>query len=280
MPTEPLFALLQTRHERIEPAILQEALIAGAGLPKPDAVRAAHRCRGILAERLAHKQGEGARGSLARQQIETVLVPAEQMMKLTPPVSVHWLQVSDAGLIVPADYYGRSETVPWPNVFVISGGLVAKSIVERKPHEVEASRSLTSQMVVPVLGHTRTVTEFRNERRTEQQHIAEVLGLSEAGKLLHFRLHAHRLVKQQVPQGGPTISVFEKYLLLLDDLVARCQWAEISPETRLILADRKEHPPEVPGRRPYDFDEGSFDLYNRWLLQLVTLREKGLIAVS
>ena len=73
---------------------------------------------------------------------------------------------------------------------------------------------------------------------------------------------------------------FEKYLLLLDDLVQHCQWAEISPETRLILTDRKEHPPEVPGRRSYDFDETSFELYNRWLLLLVTLREKGLIAGS
>jgi hypothetical protein len=192
------------------------------------------------------------------------------MLKLTPPVSVHWLQVDDGGLIVPADYYGRTETVPWPSVFVISSGLVAKSIEERKPHDVEEMH-----------GRRRViVTEFKTERKTEQQHITEVLGLSADGKLLHFRLHAHRLHKQQVPQGGPAAAVFEKYLLLLDDLVLRCQWAEVSPETRLILADRKDRPPEVSGRRPYDFDEGSFDLYNRWLLQLVMLREKGLIAAS
>src|SRR5687767_14637818 len=84
MPAEPLFALLQTRHQRIEPADLQEALIAGAGLPKFDAVRASRRCRGILAERLTHKQAEAARSSLARQQVETLVLPAEQMMKLTP----------------------------------------------------------------------------------------------------------------------------------------------------------------------------------------------------
>ena len=268
--SEPLFTLLQTRHERIEPAVLQEALIAGAGLPKADAVRAAHRCRGILAERLTHKQGESARGNLAQQQIETILVPAEQMMKLTPPVSVHWLQVEDTGLIVPADYYGRTEAVPWTNVFVISSGLVATRLEVRKPHEVSERQGRTS----------RIVTEYRAEWHTEQHHITEVLGLSAAGKLLHFRLHAHRLQKQQVPQGGLATTVFEKYLLLLDDLLPRCQWAEVSPETRLILADRKDRPPEVSGRRPYDFDEGSFDHYNRWLLQLVMLREKGLIAAS
>ncbi len=267
---EPLFTLLQTRHQRIEPAVLQEALITGAELPKADAVRAAHRCRGILAERLTHKQGEGARGSLARQQIETILVPAEQMMKLTPPVSVHWLQVADAGLIVPADYYGKTETVPWSSVFVVSSGLVATRIEVRKPQEVTERHGRT----------THIVTEYRAEWRSEQHHTTEVLGLSAAGKLLHFRLHAHRLHKQQVPQGGLAATVFEKYLLLLDDLVERCQWAEISPETRLILTERKEHPPEVAGRRPYDFDEAGFDLYNRWLLQLVTLREKGLIAAN
>ena len=63
MPAKPLFSLLQTRHERIEPAALQEALLAGAGLPKADAVRAAHRCRGILAERLTHKQAEERGGA-------------------------------------------------------------------------------------------------------------------------------------------------------------------------------------------------------------------------
>lgn len=270
MPAEPLFALLQTRHERIEPPVLQEAIIAGAGLPKADAVRAAHRCRGILAERLTHKQAEGARGSLARQQVETLVVPADQMMKLTPPVSVHWLQVGDAGLVVPADYYGRTETVPWANVFVVSSGFVAKEVEKRKPQEVRETQG-RRQVVV---------TEYKVERKVEHEHITEVLGLSANGKLLHFRLHAHRLQKQQVLQGGPTATQFEKYLLLLEDLVLRCQWAEISPETRLILADRKENPPEVPGRRLYDFDEASFELYNRWLLQLVTLREKGLIAAG
>jgi hypothetical protein len=270
MPAEPLFALLQTRHQRIEPAVLQEALLEGAGLPKADAVRAAHRCRGILAERLTHQQAEGARGSLAQQQIETLVVPAEQMMKLTPPVSVHWLQVGDAGLIVPADYYGRTETMPWESVFVVSSGFVAKAVETRKPHEVRETHGQ----------HPMVVTEYTLERKIEHEHITEVLGLSADGKLLHFRLHAHRLQKQQVPQGSPTATQFEKYLLLLDDLVLRCQWAEISPETRLILADRKEHPPEVAGRRPYDFDETSFELYNRWLLQLVMLREKGRIAAS
>jgi hypothetical protein len=278
MAAEPLFALLQTRHERIEPAVLQEALIAGAGLPRADAVRAAHRCRGILAERLTHKQGEGARGSLARQQNETILVPAEQMMKLTPPVSVHWLQVSDEGLIVPADYYGRTETVPWPNVFVISSGLVKKDFEEQKPETDEVAFGGRSPF--PGMPGRPQATRYKTVRRSEQQHITEILALSAVGKLLHFRLHAHRLHKQQIPQGGMATSVFEKYLLLLDDLVLRCQWAEVSPETRLILADRKDRPPEVSGRRPYDFDEASFDLYNRWLLQLVMLREKGLIAAS
>ncbi len=268
--SEPLFTLLQTRHERIEPAVLQEALIAGAGLPKPDAVRAAFRCRGILAERLTHKQGEGARGCLARQQIETMLVPAEQMMKLTPPVSVHWLQIDDGGLVVPADYFGRTEMVPWPSVFAVSSGLVAISTQVQKPHDAEQWH-----------GHVRiTVTEYKTERKTEQHHITEILGLSADGKLLNFRLHAHRLHKLQIPQGGPLASQFEKYLLLLDDLLARCQWAEITPATRMIVADRRENPLGVSGRRPFDFDEGGFELYNRWLLQLVTLREKGLIAAS
>ena len=265
MSAEPLFALLQTRHERIEPALLYEALVAGAGLPKADAARASRRSRGILAERLTRKQADGARGVLARQRIETFVLPTERMMKLTPPVSVHWLQIEEAGLIVPADYYGKTETVPWPSVFVISSGYVGKSVEERKPHEVRERFGRREY----------TVTEYRTERHTEQQHVTEILGLSAEGKMLHFRLFAHRLLNQHIPYGGMAASMFEKYILLLEALIPRCQWAEVSPETRLILTERQEQPKEVPGRRPYDFDEWSFDLYNRWLLQLVMLREQG-----
>lgn len=210
---------------------------------------------------------------LAAQQVETVLVPAEQMMKLTPPVSVHWLQVSEAGVVVPADYYGKTETVPWPSVFVVSSGLVKKELEERKAYETEEVGFGGLLSPSPGLPTSREVTRYKSVRRTEQQHITEILGLSADGKMLHFRLHAHRLHKQQVPQGGPAATIFEKYLLLLDDLVARSPLAEISLATRLILTDRREHPLGVSGRRPFDFDEGGFELYNRWLLQLVMLRE-------
>jgi hypothetical protein len=147
---------------------------------------------------------------------------------------------------------------------------VATEIHERKPHEVRQSN-----------GHREvTVTEFRDERRTERRHLAEILGLSAEGKLHNFRLHAHRLHKQQVPQGGPAASQFEKYLLLLDDVVGHAPQAEVTPATRLILSERKEIPPETAKKRPYDFEELSFELYNRWLLQLVMLRESGLLPAN
>ena len=267
---DPLFALLQTRHEPIEPLVLLEALVVGAELPKVDAVRAAHRSRGILAERLTHKQAEGARGMLARSQVDTLVVPAAEMMKLTPPVSVQWLQVEERGLIVPTNYLGAVAAIPWTSIFVVSAGYVATEIRERKPHNVKQAYG----------GREVTVTEFKDERRTERKHVAEILGLSAEGKLLNFRLHAHRLHKQQVPQGGPAASQFEKYLLLLDDLVSHSPQAEVTPATRLILSERKEIPPDTVKKRPYDFDELSFELYNRWLLQLVMLRESGLLPVT
>ena len=274
---EPHFALLQTRHERIEPAIVLEALIAGAGQPKADAVRASIRCRGILAERLTHQQAEGARAILSRQQVETLVVPAEQMLKLTPPVSVHWLRTEDAGLLVPLDYYGQTATVPWPSVFVVSSGVVKKELEERKPYETEEV-VFGGLPTLHGMSRRRQVTQYKSVRRTERQHITEIIAVSVGGQLLHFRLHAHRLHKQQVPLGGVSVSIFEKDLLLLADLLRRAPLAETSPETGLLLQERLEQPPEASSRRPYEFDEASFDLYNRWLLQLVRLREQGLIA--
>ena len=61
----------------------------------------------------------------------------------------------------------------------------------------------------------------------------------------------------------------------LDDLVAQSSLAEIGPATRQILTDRLEKPPEGARKHSYEFDEGGFEQYNRWMLQLVMLREKA-----
>jgi hypothetical protein len=120
-----------------------------------------------------------------------------------------------------------------------------------------------------------TMTEWKTVRKEQPQHVTEILGLTEVGQTLQFRLIAKRLHAQEVPHGGPAATNFQKYLLLLDDLVAGATQAKISPQTRQILAERREVPREVDGKKDYYFDERSFGAYNRWLFQLVLLEERG-----
>jgi hypothetical protein len=262
---EPLFALLQTRHESIDPAVLLEVFLRDGGMPKIDAARASQKARGILAERLTQAQAERCRANLVRHGIVTTVLPAEQLVLLSRPILVHWIGVSNDGLFVPTDYYGGGDTVPWASVFVISSGLVRTEIEERTPTEV-----------VEYYGNRHvTTTEWKTVRKEQPQHVTEILGLSEVGQTMHFRLNAKRLHAQQVPHGGPSAANFQKYLLLLDDIVAGATQAKVSPETRQILAERREVPREVDGKKDYVFDERSFGNYNRWLFQLFMLEERG-----
>ncbi|HZL90346.1 MAG TPA: hypothetical protein VFB96_18415 [Pirellulaceae bacterium] len=262
---EPLFALLQTSQEPIDPAVLRDVFIRDAGMPKIDAARASQKIRGILAERLTQSQAERCRASLVRQGIFTIVLPVEQLVPPSRPILVHWLGVNNDGLFVPTDYYGGGDTIPWASVFVVSSGLVKTEVEERKATEV-----------VEHYGHHQvTSTEWKTVRKEHPQHVTEILGLNEVGQTMHFRLIAKRLHAQQVPHGGASAANFEKYLLLLDDIVAGATQAKISPQTRQILAERREVPREVEGKKDYFFDERSFAAYNRWLLTLVILEERG-----
>jgi hypothetical protein len=265
---EPLFALLQTRHHRIDPSILRDVLMQDAGMPKVDAVRTSQKARGILADRLTHKQAEACRASLARQQIGTFVLPAEKVAPQPRPPMARWLGTSESGLFVPTDYHGGGGVIPWSSVFVISSGLVMTVVEERVPTEVWEGNSHDTAMT----------TKWDSRRKEELHHITEILGLSDAGQLLHFRLAAPRLHAQQVPQGGAGAPRFQKYLLLLDDVVAGATQAEISPETREILTERREKPRDIEGKKGYVFDERGYDAYNRWLFQLFMLREQGKLA--
>ena len=261
---DPAFALLQARHERIDPVIVRDVLMQDGGMARVDAVRAGQKARGILSERLTREQADACRASLRRHNIETFVLPAEKVAAQPRPPMVHWLGVGDDGLFVPTDYYGAGGVVPWTSVFVISSGVVLTVIEERVPTEVWEGASREG------IGATR----WDARRKEEPHHITEILGVSEVGQMMYFRLAAGRLHAQHVPLGGASATRFEKYLLLLDEVVAKAMQAEISPETRQILAERREKPREIEGKKSYVFDERSFDAYNRWLLALFMQREQ------
>jgi hypothetical protein len=263
---QPLFTLLQTRHESLDPAVVREILMHEAGMPKADAARASQKARGILAERLTADQAKHAAAAFLARGCGVTALPQEKLASTGRALSAAWARVDEDALVIPSDYRGGESRIPWPSVFVVSSGLVQcvkeqRTAVESFPDDDRSSGI--------------TVTDWRVERKTEQQHITEILGFSDAAKMLHFRLHADRLHAPLVPLGGPSASRFEKYLLLVDEIVRHASQAEISPETRQILAERRQVPREVKGKKPYVFDERGFDTYNRWLLALVMRQERG-----
>jgi hypothetical protein len=234
-------------------------------MPKIDAATTSLKTRGILAERLTQVQAERCRASLAALGIDTIILPSERLVPWSRPLPVHWLGVSEGGLFVPTDFYGGGATVPWPSVFVVSSGLVLTEIEERKAADV-----------VEYYGNRQVATtEWKTIRKEQPQHVTEILGVSDAGQTMHVRLNAKRLHAQQVPHGGPAAPSFQKYLLLVEDVVAKATLAKISPQTREILVERREVPRDVDGKKSYSFDERSFGAYNRWLFQMVILEERG-----
>ena len=263
---EPAFALLQASHQPIDSAILRDVLIHDGGMAKVDAVRASQKARGMLSDRLTREQAEACRASLARCNIDTFVLPAEKIAPQPRPPLVHWLGIGDGGLFVPTDYHGDGIQIPWSCLFIVSSGLVATTVEERTPTDVVAASSSD---------HRTYVTEWKSTRKEELQHVADLLGVSNDGQMVHFRVAAQRLHAQQVPLGGAAATRFQKYLLLLDQIVARASQAEVSPPTRQILAERREKPRETDGKKAYLFDERSFDAYNRWLLALFMHREQG-----
>ena len=263
---ESLFALLQTRHESIDPAVVREILMHEAGMPKADAARASQKARGILAERLPPDRAKQAAAAFAARGCGVMALPQEKLVSLGRALSAAWARIDEDVLIIPADYRGGESRIPWPSVFVVSSGLVQcvkeqRTAVESFPDDDQSAGI--------------TVTDWRVERKTEQQHITEILGLSDGGDMLHFRLHADRLHASEMPQRGPGVSRFERYLRLVDEIVRHASQAEISRETRQILAERRQAPRDVEGKKPYVFDERGFESYNRWLLTLVMLKESG-----
>lgn len=258
--TDELFAVVQAKFERIEPELLEQALIAGGRIPKADASRAARRNRGFLAQRLARVQAEGIAKLLIGSGHAVRVLPMGQLADVGKPVSVTWLRIQPQSLGVPLGMQEVILEMPWTSVFVVNAGHL--SVLEQKFREVEG---------IDVRG--RPVVETKTSSRSERHPAVEVLGVSASGSLVYLRLVSLRMQGNKMPGVPLDLPRHMQFFYVLEQLVQNATLAFISPETRKMLADRKADRSKTEGSLQFEADERAFTDYSRWLLQLVIFRE-------
>jgi hypothetical protein len=258
------YAVVQQRFEKIDHEDLRAILVEQGKLTRPDAARTSRRAQGILWERFDEQQAEHVAAALAQRGYAVRVVPADKLPAPKRPRTVLWLDINEEGLGVPSGSTQSPFQVAWPNVFVISAGEIW-----------EVTEKLVSKRVMYSSINRMPQYEQEVQRSGHLIHVTDLLALSDDGQCLHVRLPAHELAYDRLlGTSDIPMPLFQKYLEVLEKLVARSTAALVSPPTRRLLVERKErHEPSTSESRP-ELDELHFENYNRWLLQLVIFKEQ------
>lgn len=262
------YAVVQERFETIDPEVLQSVLLEQGGLTRPDASRVARHEHGILWEHFTREQAEHVCQALRGRGVSVRCVPADQLPVLERPRTIRWLEVGEDALTIPGPLE-QTIRIDWNCVFVISSGQVGEIIdklVPRKPSDQAYMRRATP------------LVHYEHHRESKRVSVTDLIAVSEENRYLHLRLPAHEMAYGRIfPTATAEVhSSFQKYVELVEQLVARSTSAVISPHTRELLETRRE-PPSHAGRTASwaSLDDLAFERYNRWLLQLVVFREEG-----
>ncbi|MCH7725770.1 MAG: hypothetical protein IH991_04715 [Planctomycetes bacterium] len=258
-----LYAVVQERFEKIDPERLLTVLREQGRLTRTDAARVARSEQGILWERFQFNEAQDVVGALASHDYAARVVPAESLPKLDKPRMVRWLEIGEDALRVPWTMHQETIPVPWPCVFVISAGEVGE-VTEK--FVTTGVRFDANQGMIP---------DREVERASRRVSVTDLIAIAEDGQYLHIRLPAKELVYDRIL--GPSERIqnsFQRYLAVLDELVARSSAAIVSPKTRRLLVDRKEKYEAERSAAWSSLDKMAFEKYNRWLLQLVVFSEQ------
>ncbi|HEX5106780.1 MAG TPA: hypothetical protein VFV87_23330 [Pirellulaceae bacterium] len=257
---DELYAVVQSKLERIEPAALETALVSGGGIPKPDASRSARKSRGFLAQRISKFQADGIAKQLIAAGHAVRVLPMSQLADVGKPVSVTWLRLTPEALGVPIGAQELVLDVPWSSVFVVNAGHL--SVLEQKHREIETR-------------DFRGFPQYETQKisQSERHPAVEVIGLSAEGSLVYLRLISLRMQGTKIPGVPLDLPRHMQFFFVLERLAALSTAAFVSPETRKMLADRKVDRSKTEGSLQFEADERAFTDYSRWLLQLVMFRE-------
>ncbi len=259
------YAVVQETLDPIPFDTLREVLVSQGGMTRVDAGHLARNNNGIISELLSVDQAAKICGALRSLNFTVRVLPADKLPPRRKGHLTRRLQLQDDCLLIP---YGVTEVlhrVPWASVFVISAGRVA----ETKERQVEVVKfDFGDDTAFPG-------AEFESERYSEFVHVTELLAVSDGGKMLHIRLPARGINYERTLGASPKGGFFAAYLTLLETLIAKCQWAVVSPQTLELLEHRRRNPETRTGDHHQFVEERRFVDYNRWLLQLAIMREQG-----
>lgn len=261
------FAVVQTRFEKIEPAVLRAALIESGGVLAADAGLQSRRVQGILGEQFTAEQAQQVAAQLAAQGHAVRVLPSESLPRLEKPRPVRWLTLGAEQVEIPWGHHGEMWPVLWSSVFVVSSGQIAKTKERRE--SVRKPRTSSRQRYPTIEEHV--------YQRSEYVHVTDLIAIAENGQVLNVRLPAREMAYKRILGPGPVRNSFAKYLELLSVLVERSNEAIIPPSTRKLLVERKERYRTEEGGSRESSDELRFRAFNRWLLQLAILREQARI---
>ncbi len=255
------YAVVQEKLEDIRPEVLQRILMDDVGMAKADATRIARKSRGILTDRVTLKQAAAICGGLKRHGYSVRAVPADKLMPRRRSRPAHWLEITDYYLGLPLGYLGDVHRISWPCVFVISAGQISEL------KEVRVERSIDDDWLDP------SATVEVKTTRSERTHVTDLIAVADSGESQQVRISWQGLNYERTLPSAVSAQPFERYLLVLDELVRRSTSALVSPETRELLRVRKQGYSSTLGSTAAEAEAREFADYNRWLLQLVMFAE-------
>jgi hypothetical protein len=122
-----------------------------------DAVRLAREAAGILVKSLSIEDAEALQRALQAEGLSVVVVDAAQLPTLPVPKAIRRLEFQPEALAI-YDLLGRASQVPYPDLTLLSAGVVRRLGMTTKRVERE---KLTYD---PIRGiHTKTVTDVRHQ---------------------------------------------------------------------------------------------------------------------
>ena len=256
-------ALVQTRFETIDPVIFEQVLAQATALPRAEIMRIARRQRGILHERLPPDAAAEVVQRLTQHNVGVVAVPAASLPEISKPRNALWLEPDASGFGVPLDHRQIIERIDWLSVFAIHADLLPDP--QAKPDKVAAS--LGSGAIAEAISNT-------GAKLTQRFPNVDVVGITDAGKLVHFRIAQTRFAPRRMPWLAPDRPLSHKFYELLRLLIEQSTAAIISPTARRMLLERPSNTHTLSEQWLEEMDERAMGTYMRWLVWLAMHREQ------
>jgi hypothetical protein len=234
--------------------LLKDMLESHTSLSAFDASRVAAKARGIVVEVLPAAEAQALARELTAAGYAAQALPRSEVVPITRPRQVRFLNLSEGGLGCEYPPRARGE-VAWDKVQVLALGQL---IDETREVEVETVQVSTGRMAWKEQYHT---TKFDRKKRVAADLIAEL----KDGEPLHVRIVGNDFNYGRSIKSDPTAGWLQNFTRLLAKLGLLATHAAIAPayEAFILARDADLADRELPTFHAED----DFAAYARWLWQ-------------